>query len=144
MLCLDKGSRPLSRSKIHEEFSRPRCVTVASGPDQAGDDHAIQDDVLAARGELVEAVGHNRTSGSLARLQPHRSRSVPALLVRDLLNSRLNRRDSVLQVRDLADRVVDRRRQRSSLPKDDLPLSAAETIKKSEQFGLGWQCHETY
>ena len=111
MLCLDKGLRPLSRSKIYEEFSRPTCVMDASGPDQVGDDHTDEENVVAARGELVEAVRHNLMSGSLARLQSHRSRSVPALLVRDLLNRRLNRRNRVLQVRNLAHRIIDWRRQ---------------------------------
>ena len=50
--------RPLFGRKIDEEFGRPSLLGTHVGPHDASDDHPVEDHVIAAGGELGEAVGH--------------------------------------------------------------------------------------
>src|SRR5918994_6929167 len=63
MLKFGERSRPLSRRQVEQQFCCPGRIVSFSTPDQAGDNHPMEQYVIAAWSKPGECVGHCETSG---------------------------------------------------------------------------------
>src|SRR5688500_2851406 len=63
MLEFGERSRPLSRRQIEQEFRCPGSVICSTALDEAGDNHPMEQHVIATRSKPGEFVGHSEPSG---------------------------------------------------------------------------------
>ena len=67
MLDLNERRRSLALRQIFKQFGHPGCIGAAvSGSDNAAHDLAVEEEIIGARRELDEAIGHDEALADLA------------------------------------------------------------------------------